>query len=238
MSYGNLVRLGCVVLLALLLLLGYISHRVDEWQADKKEQQRVELAKQEAAADQEAFRRLSPKEHLDKARLLLKDGVRLGDTNVPQSTIDEGRKNLDAIPPSAPESADAKLLRQKYEAAEKKSQAAKKKSDVKQAKLSAIQEEQNARDRTRQAIAAMDADPPKLEAQTVCRSVVEQNLKSPSTADFVDFSYVKYQGTGRFHIQLRIDAQNSFGAKLRNTFDCQVQCASSQTCVVMKVKEL
>jgi len=69
-----------------------------------------------------AFAQLSPQEHLDKARALLGQIVRVGNHifEPPQTSVDEAMKHLSAIAPSAPEFKKAQQLRQQYEAAQKK----------------------------------------------------------------------------------------------------------------------
>jgi hypothetical protein len=83
-------------------------------------------------------------------------------------------------------------------------------------------------------LSALDSNPPRDWAEIRCRAVVERNLKAPSTAVFQDYSddYVKYLGQGKFEVQTKVDAENSFGAKLRTSFDCQVQCVDAETCSV------
>jgi hypothetical protein len=87
--------------------------------------------------------------------------------------------------------------------------------------------------------AAMDAKPPTDDAQISCRMAVEKALKAPSTAKFQSYmdDYAKYLGHGKFHIQTKADSENSFGARLRSTFDCQVQCLDADRCLVTKLKE-
>jgi RNA polymerase subunit RPABC4/transcription elongation factor Spt4 len=61
-------------------------------------------------------------------------------------------------------------------------------------------------------------------AQLLCRQAAEKSLKSPSTAQFHDGdTYFKDLGKGRSHIQLQVDAENSFGASLRTTIDCKTR---------------
>jgi hypothetical protein len=57
-------------------------------------------------------------------------------------------------------------------------------------------------------------------------------LKSPSTAQFHDEDVRESDmGKGRSHIQLEVDAQNSFGAMMRTTIDCKTATAKGQTVV-------
>jgi RNA polymerase subunit RPABC4/transcription elongation factor Spt4 len=60
-------------------------------------------------------------------------------------------------------------------------------------------------------------------ARTICQTAAMQLLKAPATAEFADDAYEKDLGKGRSHIQLQVDAENSFGAKLRNTIDCKTK---------------
>ncbi|GEM_PF-2196186 len=88
-----------------------------------------------------------------------------------------------------------------------------------------------------ESVAKLDSQPPTLEAEAACRATVKQNLKAPSTADFVDDDYVKYLGKGKFDVQTTVDAQNSFGAKIRSNFDCKMQCFDEWHCSVTALKE-
>ena len=79
--------------LAVGLLLVLVSNGIEGWQEDKAQHKQEDQIKQQAAAEEEhkrlqevAFTSLSPKEHLDKARALLKVGS-------PQNSIDEGMKH-------------------------------------------------------------------------------------------------------------------------------------------------
>lgn len=52
---------------------------------------------------------------------------------------------------------------------------------------------------------------------------VKELLKAPATADFPSFSPEFVSGSGRdFKVAAYVDAQNGFGAKLRNHFTCDV----------------
>jgi hypothetical protein len=58
-----------------------------------------------------------------------------------------------------------------------------------------------------------------------CTVYVENRLKSPSTADFPASSISNIQDLGNnvFEIRSYVDAQNSFGAVIRNNFYCKIQ---------------
>lgn len=53
---------------------------------------------------------------------------------------------------------------------------------------------------------------------------VKGGLKSPSTADFPgDYeSYITSNGDGTYTVSAYVDAENSFGAKIRSNFRCKV----------------
>jgi len=59
-------------------------------------------------------------------------------------------------------------------------------------------------------------------AKEYCRKAGTMRLKAPASAKWGDASteYLKDLGKGRYHVQLQVDAQNSFGALLRTTVDC------------------
>ena len=97
-----------------------VSNTVEGWRARREQQRHEEADRQEAAAraeqqreQDEAFRRLSPQEHLRRAE----DQIKLGAS---QSALDDGFKELDAIDPKAPEYTAGQQLREQYEAAKKK----------------------------------------------------------------------------------------------------------------------
>jgi hypothetical protein len=62
--------------------------------------------------------------------------------------------------------------------------------------------------------------PTKIEAFVMSQSFVEKMLKAPSTADFCSYSdaTVTDLGDGRFRVSAYVDAQNSFGAKIRTNY--------------------
>lgn len=63
-----------------------------------------------------------------------------------------------------------------------------------------------------------------------CRQFVRNNLKAPSTADFqpcYEASSV-YQRERVFTVNSYVDAQNAFGAKIRNEFTCTAEYISSR----------
>ena len=62
-------------------------------------------------------------------------------------------------------------------------------------------------------------------AQTACQKAATGALKAPATAQWQPFtgSYGKDLGEGGYHVQVAVDAQNSFGALIRTTIDCKVK---------------
>lgn len=86
-----------------------------EGMLESKEQQRqAEAARHEAALNaaeekrkEEAFKALSPAEHLEQAKSLLK-------VNAPITSVSEAFKHLAVIPPNTPEAAQGAALRKQY----------------------------------------------------------------------------------------------------------------------------
>ena len=73
----------------------------------------------------------------------------------------------------------------------------------------------------------------KLEAHACARMKVESQLKSPSSADFPLESYkdvVTYTKNNEYSVSSYVDAENSFGATVRNDFVCTLQISDSDTC--------
>ncbi len=65
----------------------------------------------------------------------------------------------------------------------------------------------------------------KTEAWVMCQQFVEARLKSPASAEFPWGSapYVTRLPDDRYRARAYVDAQNSFGAMLRNDFNCVVE---------------
>lgn len=68
--------------------------------------------------------------------------------------------------------------------------------------------------------AAYDPDNP-TEARAQCEDLVEENLKSPATAEF-GTSEATRSGT-EWIVTGSVDSENSFGAMLRSDFQCSVR---------------
>jgi hypothetical protein len=68
--------------------------------------------------------------------------------------------------------------------------------------------------------------PDKIGAWTMAEEFVKKSLKAPSTADFGSLfgdnqdpqENVVYEGSGNYRVTIWVDAQNSFGAKIRTHF--------------------
>jgi hypothetical protein len=58
-------------------------------------------------------------------------------------------------------------------------------------------------------------------AKDACQSWVKDQLKAPSTADFSNVSVTG--GSGSWTVTGDVDAENSFGAKLRTGWTCDVR---------------
>jgi len=79
-------------------------------------------------------------------------------------------------------------------------------------------------------------------AAIACQTFVKQQLKAPATAKFPNpytpGTHVMHAlPNGVFQISSHVDAQNSFGALIRNTWDCEVRLVAGSyrlTAVVVK----
>lgn len=62
-------------------------------------------------------------------------------------------------------------------------------------------------------------------AKMACQKVGSDRLKAPASAQWGNLSeaYGEELTDGRYHVQLTVDAQNAFGALLRNTVDCRAK---------------
>ena len=65
-----------------------------------------------------------------------------------------------------------------------------------------------------------DAELRGITAERACEDAVRDALKAPSTAEFADSSSSRSGST--WTVTGAVDAENSFGAMLRNTFECSV----------------
>lgn len=71
--------------------------------------------------------------------------------------------------------------------------------------------------------------PDEIGAYTASQWFVEKRLKAPGTADFPVYidSFVTDLGGGKFKVESYVDAENSFGAKLRTQYTCIVRADGS-----------
>lgn len=76
-----------------------------------------------------------------------------------------------------------------------------------------------------EAIAKAQMEKQQSEAKWQCRQFVERSLKAPATADFQNYREFTAWGTddGPYGVKGYVDAQNSFGAKLRTEFTCSLE---------------
>lgn len=67
---------------------------------------------------------------------------------------------------------------------------------------------------------AFDHKAMEVDAYVMSQEFIKKQLKAPATADFPLGSdgHVKYMGDSVFYIESYVDAQNSFGANLRNNY--------------------
>ena len=70
-----------------------------------------------------------------------------------------------------------------------------------------------------------------VEAYVVCQQFVEDQLRAPSTAEFGGpYSQVTtHNGGGEYTVRTYVDAENAFGAMIRNDFTCTVQHTSGDS---------
>jgi hypothetical protein len=79
-------------------------------------------------------------------------------------------------------------------------------------------------------------------AYIACKMHIESRLVAPSTADFQSFREgdvsVWKDHDFMFLANVTVDAQNGFGAKLRNRYECEVYCVSDEGCIVQNAYEV
>lgn len=63
-------------------------------------------------------------------------------------------------------------------------------------------------------------------ARAYCRTLVEEQLKAPSTADY-PFAGSAQRSGDDWTVSGSVDSQNSFGAKVRSSYTCQLHWAGS-----------
>jgi hypothetical protein len=65
-------------------------------------------------------------------------------------------------------------------------------------------------------------------AQAVCQEFVEDKLKSPSSADFTSTDSAFTVDDKVWTANGVVDSENSFGAKIRNSYECEVEYAGDE----------
>lgn len=67
------------------------------------------------------------------------------------------------------------------------------------------------------------------EAQAGCQEFVERRLKAPATAEFGSWNAEPDPGSANgWVVSGVVDAENSFGAKIRSTFTCRMHVSDGQ----------
>jgi hypothetical protein len=78
-----------------------------------------------------------------------------------------------------------------------------------------------------------------ITAEVECKHVISSKLKAPSTADWSNAETARWKDhPGSFLVNHTVDAQNSYGAKIRAKYQCQVVCLSEAACEVTKIYEI
>ncbi|QRQ79815.1 hypothetical protein [Glutamicibacter protophormiae] len=67
--------------------------------------------------------------------------------------------------------------------------------------------------------------PNKYGAFDRCETAIKSQLKAPSTAKFSNKNY--FEGSATHTVYMDVDAQNSFGASMRNRFTCELSFSES-----------
>ncbi len=69
-----------------------------------------------------------------------------------------------------------------------------------------------------------------FDAFYMSQQFVERQLKAPSTADFCSYSEAQVidLGGGKFRVLAYVDAENSFGAKIRMHYDCTLETTNGE----------
>jgi hypothetical protein len=80
-------------------------------------------------------------------------------------------------------------------------------------------------------VGSSDSGPDKIGAFVMSQGFTEKHLKAPSTADFCSYSdaTVTDLGGGRFRVSAYVDAENSFGAKIRTIYTCVLKSTDGKT---------
>ncbi len=82
----------------------------------------------------------------------------------------------------------------------------------------------------------MECPGTEIMAQVVCKQSISARLKAPSTAEWSFKEAGRWRNhPGYFLVRYSVDAQNSFGAKLRSNFECEVLCLTADSCEVARM---
>jgi hypothetical protein len=73
------------------------------------------------------------------------------------------------------------------------------------------------------------------DARMMMREFIQRRLKNPADADF-GFCPVEKLDSVNYKTKCYVDATNSFGAKIRNNFTCQVKYVSGKTWELVELK--
>jgi hypothetical protein len=88
-------------------------------------------------------------------------------------------------------------------------------------------------------IKAWNASGTDIAAELACKHYIASTLKAPSTADWLNADTGRWRDhPGYFLVTHTVDAENSFGAKLRANYQCQVLCLSQTACHVEKMNQV
>jgi hypothetical protein len=156
-----------------------------------------------------AFDKMSISQHLAEARRLIRPDSDLND-------LTQANEHLKVVVKRDPKNPEAGRL---YEKAT--------------ARLKILSSEND------QALDAQSKSHPQPDLALVkCQEAVESALKAPATAKFPSdaFHGVTDVGGWRYQVHSYVDSQNSFGALIRTSYTCDVQCVGIDNCSVTNVQ--
>lgn len=80
----------------------------------------------------------------------------------------------------------------------------------------------------------------KIEAFVMSQEFMKRRLKAPGSADFPWYTdsevFVLHRGAGLFRVNAYVDAQNSFGAKLRTRYICELKDEGKESWALISLK--
>jgi hypothetical protein len=207
---------GCLALLLVFIGLGVFVNLIDPFRHRDTESNKPKMSEEEKrrktreALDPPTSAPLTARQHLEAAKRLLAklDVAEYGDTFVIIQLISEHGAEARKDPHTKAQ-ADALMKRM-----------ANKALDVEKMK-------------------AWNEPMAEITAEVDCKLFIKSNLKAPSTADWLSPSTGRWSGhPGYFLVTQTVDAQNSFGAKIRSSYQCRVVCLSGDLCEVEKMYEV